>query len=90
MADDDNDRLGHVKQRKFARALPDNMRPPRDIPKPPKQATGYLTIRQTKGGHYAVGVVGDKQAATQRVNSLNELLTLVGDWASGQYNEVKE
>lgn len=90
MKDDDNDRLGHVKQRKLKRELPDNMRPPRDIPKPPKQATGYLTIRQAKGGHYAVGVVGDVQASTQRINSLNELLTLVGDWASGQYNEVKE
>lgn len=90
MKDDGNDQLGHVRQRKLKRELPDALLPPRDIPKPPKQATGYLTIRQAKGGHYAVGVIGDTQSSTEHVTGLNDLLTFVGDWASGQYNEVKE
>lgn len=82
--------MNEVRQRKFQRAIPDELQVARDVPKTPKQATGYLSIRQTRVGNYVVSVTGDTQSSNQRIASLNELLTFVGDWASGQYNEVKE
>jgi len=81
-----NDRI----QRKLKHELPDVMQVARDVPKTPKQATGYLSIRQTRIGNYVVSVTGDTKSSNQRISSLNELLTFVGDWASGQYNEQKE
>jgi len=77
-------------QRKFQRGIPDELQVARDVPKTPKQATGYLSLRQAKDGAYAVNVVGNVLSTNYRIASLNELLTFVGDWASGQYNEVKE
>lgn len=87
--------MNEIRQRKFAQQLPDTMQVARDVPKTPKQATGYLTIRQDKNGSYAINrmiitTTGDTQSVNQKINSLNELLTFIGDWASGQYNEVKE
>ena len=82
--------MNDTPQRKFQRGIPDALHAARDVPKPPKQATGYLSIRQTRVGNYVVNVTGDTQSSNQRIASLNELLTFVGDWASGQYNEVKE
>ena len=82
--------MNDTPQRKFQRGIPDELQVARDVPKPPKQATGHLSIRQTRIGNYVVNVTGDTQSSNQRVGSLNDLLTFVGDWASGQYNEVKE
>lgn len=82
--------MNEIRQRKFAQQLPDTMQAARDVPKTPKQATGYLSMRQARDGAYVVSVVGDTRSTNQRIASLNELLTFVGDWASGQYNEVKE
>ena len=82
--------MNEVRQRKFARAIPDELQVARDVPKTPKQATGYLSIRQAGSGHYSVSITGNTRSTTQRLASLNALLDLIGDWASGQYNEVKE
>lgn len=82
--------MNDVVQRKMHRELPLPVVSARDVPRPVAQATGYLTIRQTKDGAFSVNIVGDTTSTTQRVSSLNELLTLTGDWVSGQYNEQKE
>jgi hypothetical protein len=82
--------MNEMRQRKFAQQLPDTMQVARDVPKTPMQATGALKLRQASNGGYSVDIVGDKVTVTQSIRSLNELLTFVGDWASGQYNEVKE
>ena len=82
--------MSDTPQRKFKRGIPDELQVARDVPKTPKQATGYLSIRQTRVGNYVVSVTGDTQSSNQRVGSLNDLLTFVGDWASGQYNEQKD
>lgn len=82
--------MNDTPQRKFKRDIPDELQVARDVPKPPKQATGYISIRQARAGNYVVSVTGDTQSSNQRVSSLNDLLTFVGDWASGQFNEVKE
>jgi|688.fasta_scaffold193390_2 hypothetical protein len=92
-----NDLLGNPEpeitthiQRKLKREIPDVMHVARDVPKPARPATGYLSIRQTRVGNYVVSVTGDTKSSNQRISSLNELLTFVGDWASGQFNERRE
>jgi hypothetical protein len=82
--------MNDVVQRKMHRELPAQVVSARDVPRPVAQATGYFTIRQTKDGVFSVNIVGDTTSTTQRVSSLNELFTLTGDWASGQFNEQKE